>query len=227
MYRPSAPIEKAEGSITLKANTITLGSSLKVQGATLTAKAFDSVTPGLGKWLVTLAAWLFAPGIDDSSIRALIDGATGLRDQLREYEFQSYLMPITDRYGFHIEFPELPRNWPLTTPGDYENYIARLRGFAAYAAGHIELMREGMRKSITVPGVIMQRYHEPLEAQIVDDPDKSLLFAPLREFPALVPAEDHERLRQYAAARMRGSGVQSRWLAVGTTGDRRIIGTRS
>lgn len=29
-------------------------------GATLTAKAFDSVTPGLGKWLVSLAAWLFA-----------------------------------------------------------------------------------------------------------------------------------------------------------------------
>jgi len=29
-------------------------------GAILTAKAFDSVTPGLGKWLVTLAAWLFA-----------------------------------------------------------------------------------------------------------------------------------------------------------------------
>jgi AGCS family alanine or glycine:cation symporter len=30
------------------------------QGATLTARAFDTVTPGLGKWLVTLAAWLFA-----------------------------------------------------------------------------------------------------------------------------------------------------------------------
>ena len=29
-------------------------------GATLTAKAFDSVVPGLGKWLVTLAVWLFA-----------------------------------------------------------------------------------------------------------------------------------------------------------------------
>jgi len=29
-------------------------------GATLTAKAFDSVMPGLGKWLVTLAVWLFA-----------------------------------------------------------------------------------------------------------------------------------------------------------------------
>ena len=29
-------------------------------GATLTAKAFDSVAPGLGKWLITLASWLFA-----------------------------------------------------------------------------------------------------------------------------------------------------------------------
>ena len=29
-------------------------------GATLTAKAFDTVAPGLGRWLVTLAVWLFA-----------------------------------------------------------------------------------------------------------------------------------------------------------------------
>ena len=28
-------------------------------GATLTAKALDSVTPGLGKWLITMASWLF------------------------------------------------------------------------------------------------------------------------------------------------------------------------
>ncbi len=30
------------------------------KGATLTAKAFDTAVDGLGKWLVTLAAWLFA-----------------------------------------------------------------------------------------------------------------------------------------------------------------------
>ena len=29
-------------------------------GATLTAKAFDTVVPGMGRWLVTAAAWLFA-----------------------------------------------------------------------------------------------------------------------------------------------------------------------
>ncbi|MCG8433454.1 MAG: amino acid carrier protein [Gammaproteobacteria bacterium] len=36
------------------------GIYVNYNGATLTAKAFDTVQPGLGKWLVTLAAWLFA-----------------------------------------------------------------------------------------------------------------------------------------------------------------------
>ena len=36
------------------------GAFFDFKGATLTAKAFDTTTPGLGKWLVTLAAWLFA-----------------------------------------------------------------------------------------------------------------------------------------------------------------------
>jgi AGCS family alanine or glycine:cation symporter len=36
------------------------GIYLSYVGATLTAKAFDSLVPGLGKWLVTLTVWLFA-----------------------------------------------------------------------------------------------------------------------------------------------------------------------
>jgi AGCS family alanine or glycine:cation symporter len=38
----------------------TQGAWFNHQGATLTAKAFDSVNDGLGMWLITLAAWLFA-----------------------------------------------------------------------------------------------------------------------------------------------------------------------
>jgi uncharacterized protein (DUF885 family) len=125
--------------------------------------------------------------------------ARTLGDQIGSYDFQTHLMPITDRNGFHVDFPELSRNMALETAGDYENYIARLRGFTAYAAGHIELLREGVRRGLTVPSVIMQRYAEPLNAQIVDDPEKSLLYVPLRDFPDAVSTKDHERLR--AAAR--------------------------
>lgn len=36
------------------------GIYIAYNGATLTAKAFDAALPGLGMWLVTIAAWLFA-----------------------------------------------------------------------------------------------------------------------------------------------------------------------
>ena len=39
---------------------VEVGAYANYKGATLTAKAFDQTTDGLGKWLVTLAAWLFA-----------------------------------------------------------------------------------------------------------------------------------------------------------------------
>ncbi len=122
------------------------------------------------------------------------------REALEAFDFQTHLMPISDRYGFHIEFPELPRNLSFVTVRDYENYIARLRGFDAYAAGHIELMREGVRRGMTLPAVIMQRFREPIEAQIVDDPEKSLLFSPLRDFPDTISEADRQRLRAAAKA---------------------------
>jgi len=43
-----------------EAGTPDLGVYGDYAGASLTAYAFDRVTPGLGKWLVTIAAWLFA-----------------------------------------------------------------------------------------------------------------------------------------------------------------------
>jgi uncharacterized protein (DUF885 family) len=129
------------------------------------------------------------------------------RDALEAFDFQTYLMPISDRNGFHIEFPELPRNLSFVTARDYENYIARLRGFDAYAAGHIELMREGIRRGMTAPAVIMQRYGEPIEAQIVDDPEKSLLYAPLRGFPDKIPRADRAGLRKTARSAIAESVV--------------------
>ena len=56
-----------------------------------------------------------------------------LGDEISEAEFGSYLTPISNRRGFHVDFPELRRRVPLDTVKDYENYIARLAAFADYA----------------------------------------------------------------------------------------------
>jgi len=50
------------GSLTTDAKPVVNDRGIYVSyaGASLTAKAFDTVVPGLGQWLLTLAVWLFA-----------------------------------------------------------------------------------------------------------------------------------------------------------------------
>lgn len=55
-----AVIEYASIAMTAKPVLKDAGVYVSYPGATLTAKAFDSAYPGLGKWLVTIACWLFA-----------------------------------------------------------------------------------------------------------------------------------------------------------------------
>ncbi|MEQ8209531.1 MAG: DUF885 domain-containing protein [Lacipirellulaceae bacterium] len=124
--------------------------------------------------------------------------ARQLKEDLSEFQFGTHLVPISNRTGFHIEFPELRRDVPLENTKDYENYIARLNGFGQYADGHIELMRAGIEAEKTLPAVILKGYEPTIEAHIVEDPKKSLLYEPMKEFPANVPESEHERLRAEA-----------------------------
>jgi uncharacterized protein (DUF885 family) len=117
-----------------------------------------------------------------------------LGDQIAELEFKSYLMPITGRSGFHVEFPELPRELTLVTVQDYENYIARLRAFQVYAGQNIELMRAGIAAQMTLPADVLRGYARPLEAQIVTDAAASPLFTPFKSFPEQISVEDQARL---------------------------------
>jgi uncharacterized protein (DUF885 family) len=130
-----------------------------------------------------------------------------LREDLAEFRFQSHLTPITNREGFHTQFPELRREMPLETTKDYENYIARLRAFDDYAAGHIELMRAGIAAGRTLPAVVLQHWEPSVDAHIVDDPRQSLLYEPLKVFPSRVPEDQRERLRAEAREAIRDGVV--------------------
>jgi uncharacterized protein (DUF885 family) len=118
------------------------------------------------------------------------------RDEIAELEFGAYLIPITNRSGFHISFAQLAERVPLRTVRDYENYVARLRGFRTYAEEHVELMREGIRRGWVLPRVVLEGVEAPIEAQIVDDPTRHRLYAPFREFPSSVPEPERARLAE-------------------------------
>ncbi len=117
------------------------------------------------------------------------------REAIAEYEFQTHLMPITNREGFHVFFPELGRDVPLFTTADYEHFVARLTLFDEYAAEHVELMRAGIQAGMVLPEVVLRDALKPIADQIVGDPAASPLARPFENFPERVPEEDRARLR--------------------------------
>ncbi|MEZ6111278.1 MAG: DUF885 domain-containing protein [Pirellulaceae bacterium] len=130
-----------------------------------------------------------------------------LENSLAEFHFQTHLTPITNRSGFHIGFPELAEQAPLRTVTDYENYIARLRGFRQYAREHIELMRHGVEAGQVLPAIVLEGYEGSITPHIVDDVTKSLLYRPLERMPESFSEADRERLTAAATEAIRESVV--------------------
>lgn len=121
-----------------------------------------------------------------------------LHDTIAEYKFGDHLMPVTQRSGFYLEFPELRRDAPLKNLRDYENYIARLNAFGEFTDGHIELMRAGVAVGKILPAVVLEGWEPGVDAQIVDDPSQSLLYEPFEKFPDNIDETQQENLRSSA-----------------------------
>jgi len=130
-----------------------------------------------------------------------------LRDRIGEYDFKTYLMPITNREGFHTDFPQLPERVPLDNTKDYENYCARLEACRTYMGQYVETMRVGVKEGYTLPKVVMEGWETAIDAHIAEDPTKSLLYAPFEDFPDAVVANDRARLTERGKKAIAGSVV--------------------
>ena len=130
-----------------------------------------------------------------------------LRDTIGELEFGAHRAPITNRDGFHIEFPELGTRVPLDNPRDYENYIARLKGFSQYTDDHISLMRDGIKQLWVLPDIALKDYGKIIDPQIVDEPTQSRLYEPFKRFLVGVPVADRARLEAAGRAAIAESVV--------------------
>jgi uncharacterized protein (DUF885 family) len=117
-----------------------------------------------------------------------------LNDRIAEFEFKGYLMPITNRDGFHTSFVQLGDRVPLNTVKDYENYCARLEAARRYIGQYIEVMREGGKAGYVLPKVVLEGWESTVETHLVDDATESLLYGPFEEYPDAVPAKDRERI---------------------------------
>jgi uncharacterized protein (DUF885 family) len=131
-----------------------------------------------------------------------------LRDRLADFEFRGYLLPLTVDTGFHIGFARLANRMPFAAVKDYENYIARLRGFPEYVQQHIELLREGLEIGMTLPRVVLEGYEITIESHIVEDPTESVFYPPFESFPSTVAPAKHEQLREAGRAAIMEGAVR-------------------
>lgn len=130
-----------------------------------------------------------------------------LANRIGEYEFKTYLMPITNREGFHTDLPQWADRVPLDNTKDYENYCERLEACNTYITQYVGTMRAGLKAGYTLPKVVMEGWETAVDAHIVDDPTKSLLYAPFEKYPDDVPVGDRARLTERGKKAISGSVV--------------------
>jgi uncharacterized protein (DUF885 family) len=116
---------------------------------------------------------------------------------VEENQFRWYLVPLNQREGIQTA-DELADALRFETVKDYEDWIARLRAFPHYLDQTAALMREGIRARMLLPKITMQRVPNQIDKQIVDAPEASPFFKPLKSFPDSVPEKDRARLTQAA-----------------------------
>jgi uncharacterized protein (DUF885 family) len=89
---------------------------------------------------------------------------------------------------------EIAEITPFSTVLDYDNWIARLRGFAQYLDQGTQWLKLGIREKRTQPCVIMLRVKEQIAAQRVGDPAQSPFFTPFMNMPASITQAERDRL---------------------------------
>ena len=88
---------------------------------------------------------------------------------------------------------------PARTVADYENMLARLRGFPWLVEQGIALLEEGAKRGITPPRVTLDGVADQVLAPLAyDDPLESPTLEPFQRIPETVPAAERERLRAEA-----------------------------
>jgi uncharacterized protein (DUF885 family) len=120
------------------------------------------------------------------------------RTNLEGSEYPSELLPVNQFFSLPNFFAQLGSGvsvQPFKTHEDYEKFLGRADGFAAWIDQAIANMRVGIERGIVQPRVVVERAIPQLEAQIVQDWEESLFYRPIATFPEGIGEEQRTALR--------------------------------
>jgi uncharacterized protein (DUF885 family) len=128
-----------------------------------------------------------------------------LREGLEGARFRSWLMPVTQISGFHLQMARFPSFFGFADAKDYRDLTARYRKVPAYVDHQIAHMRAGMAAGLMPPKFLLEKVVGQVEGLVAMKPEESPFAEPLSRFPDAIPAEERERLRGELLASIRES----------------------
>lgn len=107
-----------------------------------------------------------------------------LSEQVEEYELGWRFVPVNMRDGVQ-NTADVANLLNLRDERDARDWLARLRAFPVYMDQTIALMREGMRRKLVQPKIVMQRVPGQIERQLQSNP----FLAPFASHPPVLRNE--------------------------------------
>jgi uncharacterized protein (DUF885 family) len=116
---------------------------------------------------------------------------------LEELKFPDRLLPI-DQFSnianSFAQFGSAQSAQPFATVKDYDDWLKRAARGPVIFDQAIVNMREGLSAGIVQPRVLMEKVMPQLDANIGNDPEKSIFWGPINKMPQDFSAADRDRL---------------------------------
>jgi uncharacterized protein (DUF885 family) len=116
--------------------------------------------------------------------------ARTLQQDISNYEFKEYEMPLSQMDGPHVHLADLPLGVPFDTVKQYEDYVARLHQIPRVFTQTEEVLRAGMADKLMPVAFLLEKVPAQCQGVIAADP----FLLPTKHFPASIAGPDQERL---------------------------------
>ena len=115
------------------------------------------------------------------------------------FDFPGHLMPINQFRNFGNTMASLGSgrgSQPFETVADYDNWLKRVHGFVVLMDQAADNMEAGIKAGIVQPRILMEKVLPQLAAHVVEYPEQSVFWGPVKALPDSFSAQDKTRLEE-------------------------------
>lgn len=158
---------------------------------------FEEATRAFHQKYLDRARDIGADGLNGQDLLSYQIFTLNRESALENFKYPERLLPINQFYNFANTFAQLGSGTsaqPFVTVKDYDDWLKRAARIPVVIDQAIVNMREGMKAGIVEPRVLMEKVLPQLDANAVDEVEKSIFWGPVTKMPAEFSAADRERL---------------------------------